>query len=323
MNAPPKYAPPKYTPPGPVKSIGERAPLVDGPEKVTGRAKYAADYRSPGALVGRILRSPVAHANVIEVDTSAAQALPGVEAVVTGQDCDQTYGVLPIAMNEYPLVRERVRYRGEPVAAVAAVDVETAQKALDLIEFRYEELPAYYTAEKARAPGAVQLHEKKPGNIERHAEFELVGRTRDDAAGEAFDKAARVLGLPYPGGPEIQRVAMDAMGTEEPFTRPRVKGSNDFSYSGLKTAVLYALQEEAPPPKADVAASFHELGFLIMLGSGADHGDVEQVDAIVACNLPAGLIIEKIGRADLIFVVTGKWHRAGADPYPMLARLTV
>ena len=166
MNAP-------VAPAGPVKSIGERAPLVDGPEKVTGRAKYAADYRSPGALVGRILRSPVAHANVIKVDTSAAEALPGVEAVVTGQDCDQTYGVLPIAMNEYPMVRDRVRYRGEPVAAVAAVDVETAQKALDLIEFRYEELPAYFTAEKARAPGAVQLHEKKPGNIERHAEFEL------------------------------------------------------------------------------------------------------------------------------------------------------
>ena len=132
MNAPPKYAPPKYTPPGPVKSIGERAPLVDGPEKVTGRAKYAADYRSPGALVGRILRSAVAHANVIAVDTSAAEALPGVEAVVTGEDSDQTFGVLPIAMNEYPLARERVRYRGEPVAAVAAVDVETAQRALDL-----------------------------------------------------------------------------------------------------------------------------------------------------------------------------------------------
>jgi N6-L-threonylcarbamoyladenine synthase len=76
-----------------------------------------------------------------------------------------------------------------------------------------------------------------------HAGFQLVGRTRDDAAGEAFDKAARVLGLAYPGGPEIQRVAMAATGTEEPFTRPRVKGSNDFSYSGLKTAVLRRARE--------------------------------------------------------------------------------
>ena len=71
-----------------------------------------------------------------------------------------------------------------------------------------------------------------------HGRFQLVGRTRDDAAGEAFDKAARLLGLGYPGGPEIQRVAENAEGSEEPFTRPRVKGSRDFSYSGLKTAVM-------------------------------------------------------------------------------------
>ncbi len=72
-----------------------------------------------------------------------------------------------------------------------------------------------------------------------HGRFELVGRTRDDAAGEAFDKAARLLGLGYPGGPAIQAVAAQARGTEEPFTRPRLKGSRDFSYSGLKTAVLH------------------------------------------------------------------------------------
>ncbi len=72
-----------------------------------------------------------------------------------------------------------------------------------------------------------------------HGRFELVGRTRDDAAGEAFDKAARLLGLGYPGGPAIQAVAAQAQGTEEPFTRPRLKGSRDFSYSGLKTAVLH------------------------------------------------------------------------------------
>ena len=72
-----------------------------------------------------------------------------------------------------------------------------------------------------------------------HGRFELVGRTRDDAAGEAFDKAARLLGLGYPGGPAIQTVAAQAQGTEEPFTRPRVKSSLDFSYSGLKTAVMH------------------------------------------------------------------------------------
>ena len=94
-------------------------------------------------------------------------------AVITGDDCPHTYGVLPIAMNEYPLARGRVRYRGEPVAAVAAIDAETAERALGLIEFEVAELPAYYSSEAARAPDAVLLHDNKPGNIERdvHHEF--------------------------------------------------------------------------------------------------------------------------------------------------------
>jgi len=159
--------------PAPVHSIGVRMPMVDGPEKVTGRAMYAADFLSPDALVGRILRSPVAHARIVRVETAEAEKLPGVKAVVTGRDCERPFGVLPIAQNEYPLARERVRYRGEPVAAVAAVDVDTAQRALDLIKIEYEELPAYFTAAEARAADAVLLHEERAGNIERDVVFEL------------------------------------------------------------------------------------------------------------------------------------------------------
>ena len=147
--------------------VGQPTPLIDGIEKVTGQAKYTADLPAAGALVGRILRSPFSHARILAIDTSAARALPGVHAVVTGDDCAFTYGVLPIAMNEYPLAREIVRYRGEPVAAVAAVDEATAAQAMRLIRLEVEELPAYYTAEAARAPDAVPLHANKPGNIER------------------------------------------------------------------------------------------------------------------------------------------------------------
>ena len=148
-------------------------PLIDGIEKVTGKARYTADLDHADALVGRIFRSPYSHAEIVRLDVSAARALDGVIAVVTGDDCPHTYGVLPIAMNEYPLARGRVRYRGEPVAAVAAVDVETAKRALALITFEVKELPAYYTSEAARAPDAVLLHDNKPGNIERdvHHEF--------------------------------------------------------------------------------------------------------------------------------------------------------
>jgi 4-hydroxybenzoyl-CoA reductase subunit alpha len=141
--------------------------LVDGIEKVTGRAIYTADMTTHDALVGRILRAPRSHARIVSIDTSRARALEGVHAVVTGADCAKTFGVIPIAMNEYPMAREILRYRGEPLAAVAAIDAKTAQAALDLIELTLEDLPAVYTAKEARAPDAPQLHLDKPGNLER------------------------------------------------------------------------------------------------------------------------------------------------------------
>lgn len=154
--------------------IMRRVPLIDGIEKVTGRARYTADLEASGrALVGRIFRSPVSHADILRLDVAKARALEGVVCVVTGDDCSFTYGVLPVAMNEYPLARERVRYRGEPIAAVAAIDAETAERALALIEVEFRQLPAYYTSAEARAEGATLLHDNKPGNIEREVHHEF------------------------------------------------------------------------------------------------------------------------------------------------------
>ncbi|MBX9591528.1 MAG: 4-hydroxybenzoyl-CoA reductase subunit alpha [Hyphomonadaceae bacterium] len=157
----------------PAHTIGGYVPMVDGPDKVSGRAKYTADFIAPGMLAGRIYRSPHAHAEIIAVDVSEAVKLPGVLAVVTGADCDKPFGVLPIARNEYPLARGKVRYKGEPVAAVAAIDEATADKAIRLIKMKVRELPAYFKAAEALAPDAAQLHERKPGNIERDVLFEL------------------------------------------------------------------------------------------------------------------------------------------------------
>jgi 4-hydroxybenzoyl-CoA reductase subunit alpha len=148
-------------------------PLIDGIEKVTGRARYTADLDHANALVGRILRSPVSHGDIVRLDITKARAIEGVLAIITGDDCPHTYGVLPIAMNEYPLARGRIRYRGEPVAAVAAIDAETAERAIGLIELEVEELPAYYTSDAARAPDAVLLHDNKPGNVEREVHHQF------------------------------------------------------------------------------------------------------------------------------------------------------
>src|SRR5262249_62217562 len=95
-------------------------PMVAGPDRVSGGAKSTADLVAPGLLAGRIFRSPYSHAEILAVDVSAALRLPGVKAVVTGADCDKTFGVLPIARSEHPLARDKVRYRCEPVAAESA-----------------------------------------------------------------------------------------------------------------------------------------------------------------------------------------------------------
>ena len=150
-----------------MKTAGSAQPLIDGIEKVTGRARFSADLPAAHALAGEILRSPIAHGEIVRIDTTRARAFPGVHAVITGDDCDVPYGILPIAHNEYPLARGKVRYWGEAVAAVAADDAVTARKALELIDVEYRPLPVYTSAQAARATGAVPLHAEKPGNVER------------------------------------------------------------------------------------------------------------------------------------------------------------
>jgi 4-hydroxybenzoyl-CoA reductase subunit alpha len=172
-------------------AVGAYVPMVDGPEKVSGRAKYTADFVDPQMLTGRIYRSPYAHAEIIDIDTSQAAKVPGVVAIITGADCAHTFGVLPIARTEHPLARDKVRYKGEPVAAVAAVDAATAEKAIRLIRMKVRELPAFYTASAALATDAMLIHDKKPGNLEREVLFELGSVT------EGFAKAHLVSEANY------------------------------------------------------------------------------------------------------------------------------
>ncbi len=123
--------------------IGTPMRKVDGLEKSTGRATYTDDITLPGMLHGKILRSPHPHARVVSIDTSRAEAMDGVRAVATGRDMPVLYGIIPWTQDEYALAVDRVRYIGDGVAAVAAVDEDTAIEALRAIEVEYEELPAY------------------------------------------------------------------------------------------------------------------------------------------------------------------------------------
>jgi 4-hydroxybenzoyl-CoA reductase subunit alpha len=158
--------------------IGNRMRKVNSVGKVTGSAVYTDDMVLPGMLHGKILRSPHPHARILSIDTTQAEALDGVYAVVTGKDMPVTYGIIPWTRDEYPLCVDRVRYIGDGVAAVAAIDEETAQHALGLIEVQYEILPSYLTPEASLEPGSnATIHEAgKPGrngNITKHVRLEF------------------------------------------------------------------------------------------------------------------------------------------------------
>ena len=137
--------------------IGQPIGRADGPEKVTGAGKYSIDVVPPGALWCKVLRSPYAHARIVSIDASAALAVPGVRAVITGRDLEgQRWG--KTIQDEPILAWDRALYIGDKVAAVAADDEETADTALGLIDVEYEELPAVVTIAEARAPDAPVLH---------------------------------------------------------------------------------------------------------------------------------------------------------------------
>ncbi|MBW1999830.1 MAG: molybdopterin-dependent oxidoreductase [Deltaproteobacteria bacterium] len=146
--------------------LGLPLPRVDSYEKVTGKAEYVEDMKLPNMLCGKILRSPYAHAKIINIDTTKAKRLPGVKAVITGMDLpEKKYGTDPRFADEYALCRDKVRYIGDDVAAVAAVDEETAEEALGLIEVEYDVLEAMFDIYSAREPGKPQIHEGKKDNI--------------------------------------------------------------------------------------------------------------------------------------------------------------
>ncbi|TEB04524.1 4-hydroxybenzoyl-CoA reductase subunit alpha [Pelotomaculum schinkii] len=154
--------------------VGKSKPRLDGVEKATGAAKYAGDLKFPNMLYGKILYSPHAHAKILSIDTSEAEKIPGVKAVITSKDVpDLKYGISPARWDENILCIDKVRYVGDKVAAVACVDEETCYKAMKAIKVEYEVLPAVLDYRHAMDEGMPLVHENYPRNIntEIHQEF--------------------------------------------------------------------------------------------------------------------------------------------------------
>src|SRR5213596_3900294 len=148
--------------------VGTRTIRPDGVDKVTGRARFGADFDLPGQLIGRVLRSPHAHARIVSIDVSKAAALPGVKAIVTRDDfADQPSEFVPageMMMNYKDVVRnvmarEKALYEGHAVAAVAATSAAVARRALKLIDVKYEILPHVIDVVEAMRPDAPLLHD--------------------------------------------------------------------------------------------------------------------------------------------------------------------
>ncbi len=148
-----------------LRVIGSRAPLLGSAVKTLGQAKFATDLNMPGLLHARVLRSPHAHARILNIDTSDAEKTPGVKSVVTGRDLPPGARYGTIRKDQTALAIEKVLFIGHEVAAVAAVSREAAEEAMERIRVEYEVLPAYFTPEDAMAEGAVLIHDDAPGNI--------------------------------------------------------------------------------------------------------------------------------------------------------------
>lgn len=180
------------------KFVGKPIPRLEGADKVSGKTRYAADIEIPGALWAKILRSPLPHARIVNVDTSKAAKLPGVHAIITGADIPPV--MTGLRMKDMPLLaRERVRFVGEPIAAVAANSVALADEALNLIDVQYEELPYVTDPLKAIEPGAPVLHDNPaayknaPERATELPNIQSYGQWSNGDVDAGFKSAARIF----------------------------------------------------------------------------------------------------------------------------------
>jgi 4-hydroxybenzoyl-CoA reductase alpha subunit len=174
MNAPEKPRQKTRFDNRPFDTIGKPRRRVDGRAKAIGEQRFADDLALPRMLHAKLLRSPHPHAVVESIDVSRAQAHRGVHLVLTGAEFPVPYGIMPVSQDEHPLARERVRHVGDPVAAVVAVDEQTATAALDLIDVKYRGLPTIASPEEGLAHPEPRIHDYgERGNIHRNQSYEF------------------------------------------------------------------------------------------------------------------------------------------------------
>src|SRR5437868_10002087 len=217
--------------------IGKPIAMVDAAGKTTGAGKYTDDLCLPGMLVGKILHSPYPHARVKGSDTTRAEKLDGVIAVATGKDAPNTYGILPVGHDEHALAVDKVRYVGDNVACVAAVDEATAEQALELIDVQYELLPAWFDPEESMKAESGFIHEQRPHNIEKEYHHAF-GDPEKGFADSDYVAAARYIAN------EVTHAAMEPHSTLAAFEIDSQTGQPGRLTVWSSTQVPYYLQHK-------------------------------------------------------------------------------
>ena len=240
--------------------VGKRVVRSDSLAKVTGRARYTADLKFPNMLAAKVLRSPFPHARILGIDLTRALKVPGVKAAISGFDTfGVKWGVFRYTQDHSMLPTDKVRYIGEDVAAVAAVDEETAMEALSYIKVDYEPLPAVFDPVESMSEGAPQIHDAYKNNINIHVHIDvgevdkamkdayLVREDTFKAAGEAYammepyavvaSYANGYLDLWMPNaGPHVRAKALSNL-LKMPLNRVRVRHINSGGAFGGRSEV--------------------------------------------------------------------------------------
>ncbi|MFZ1931543.1 MAG: molybdopterin cofactor-binding domain-containing protein, partial [Candidatus Sulfotelmatobacter sp.] len=217
--------------------IGKPTAMIDAAEKTTGGGKYSDDLSVPGMLVGKILHSPYPHARIKHIDTTRAEKLDGVVAVVIGKDAPNPYGILPVGHDEHALALDKVRYVGDNVACVVAISESVAESALELIEVAYEVLPAYFDPEESMKAQTDLIHDNKPGNLEK--DYHHVFGNPDEGFGEA-DQVAEARFIAN----EVTHAAMEPHSTLASFELDPHTGKAGRLTVWSSTQVPYYLQHK-------------------------------------------------------------------------------
>jgi 4-hydroxybenzoyl-CoA reductase subunit alpha len=239
----------------PLRIVGGSPTRVDGMAKATGATRFADDLSLPRMLACKILRSPVAHARVLSVDTSAAERMPGVVAVLTGAALPISFGILPVSQDEHALATDRVRFVGDPVAAVAAVDEDVAFEAMQALRVEYEPLPAVFDPEKAMRNDVPPLHDYgDDGNVHKRVSMEF-GDVEGAIAGADLVQEDVFF---YEGNTHLPMEQHASLAWKEPDGRLTVWSSTQTPHY-LHRALAKVL--EMPPSRIRVVATPNGGGF--------------------------------------------------------------